>query len=484
MILDELEHNSVLILGFGVEGQGTYSFIRERFPNKHLSIADRRNLHDIAIPDATATAIAHDANLRFYDNPDYLSCLPLFQLVIKSPGIPPSLPELVAYRAEGGTVTSHLELFFSLVGTRNVIGVTGTKGKSTTATLIHHIFRGAGIQAILAGNIGAPPLASLHPAESDGCRWVVECSSYQLAEMHCSPHIAVLLGVVPDHLGLHDPSLSHAHHRDFASYIAAKEMITRHQGPDDVLIFNADNEIAAQVAQRSHARLFPVSQRRKLDSGCFQSDGKLFYSDRGVSEEIVAAKDIPLLGQFNQINVMAAAAAARMAGASGQGMSRSISTFHGLPHRLEFVGEASGILFYDDSISTVPQATINALEALGPGVTTVILGGHDRGSDFSTLAAALTQRHVRHLILFSPSGLRLWQSVEQECGSAAKCPMPHFVTSMQMAVDQAMRCTAPGEICLLSPASASYGMFKNFEERGTAFRKAIPFGRTSNGTTP
>jgi UDP-N-acetylmuramoylalanine--D-glutamate ligase len=473
MTLDELEQSSTAILGFGVEGQGTYSFLRRHFPNKHLYIADKKSLSDITISDTVAAIVARDANLRFYEGADYLSFLPLCQVVIKSPGIPPSLPELVAYQAAGGMVTSHLEIFFDLVGTRNVIGITGTKGKSTTASLIHHLLMNAGIESILAGNIGAPPLENLHEAQPDRCRWVVECSSYQLAEMHCSPHIAVLLGVVPEHLGLHDPSMSQAHHRDFASYIAAKETITHYQDPNDVLIFNADDEIAVQIAQRSRARLLAVSQKEEPVNGSFLRDGKLLYSDHGICEEIIKAEEIPLLGRFNQINVMAAVAAAREAGAPTEGMSRSISSFHGLPHRLEFIGEASGVLFYDDSISTVPQATISALEALGDRVSTVILGGHDRGADFSTLAVALIQKHVRHVILFPPSGLRLWRSVEQECSLRSICPTPHFVTSMQMAVDLALTCTVEGDICLLSPASASYGMFKNFEERGAAFRKAI-----------
>jgi len=216
-----------------------------------------------------------------------------------------------------------------------------------------------------------------------------------------------------------------------------------------------------------------VSRRSRTESGSFVSDGKLFFANHGKCDEIIDTKDIPLLGEFNQINVMAAVTAARLAGAPSEGMSRSISTFHGLPHRLQFIGEVAGISFYDDSISTVPQAAINALDALGERVSTVIMGGHDRGADFSALAIALIEKHVRNLILFSPSGTRLWQSVEQQCSSKSNCPTPHFVTSMPMAVGLAFTCTAPGNICLLSPASASYGMFKNFEERGKAFRDAI-----------
>jgi len=473
MTLYELEQSSIVILGFGVEGQGTYRFLRSHFPDKQLIVADKKNLHDIAMPDPVSVMVASDANLQCYSGAGYLSGLPHCQVVVQSPGIPPSLPELVAHRERGGMITSHLEIFFDLAGTRNVIGITGTKGKSTTASLIHHLLREAGVETVLAGNIGAPPLENLAESQADRRRWVVECSSYQLAQLHCSPHIAVLLGVVPEHLGLHDPSVSQAHHRDFASYIAAKETITRYQGPDDILIFNADDEIAAQIAQRSRARLLPLSQKEEPVHGSFVRGGKLIYSDHGACEKIIDADKIPLLGRFNRMNVMAAAAAARAAGASSQGMSSSILGFHGLPHRLEFIGEASGVFFYDDSISTVPQATISALDALGDRVSTVILGGHDRGADFSELAATLIQKQLRHVILFPPSGLRMWSSVERQCSSIQSIPTPHFVTSMQMAVDLALSCTPQGNICLLSPASASYGMFRNFEERGMAFRNAI-----------
>ena len=482
--LDDLESSTLVLVGFGTEGQGSYLFLRSRFPGKRIGIADRRHLSQIAMPAEIAAAVAQDHDLEMHCGDDYLSCLPRYRAALKSPGIPPSLPELVAYRAAGGSVTSHLELFFSIAGPQPILGVTGTKGKSTTASLLHHLLQDAGIEAVLAANIGAPPLQSLPADGTDRRQWVVECSSYQLAELHSSPRIAVLLGVVPEHLGVHDPSLAYAHHPDFASYVAAKETITRYQGPDDILVFNADNEVAAQIAARSRARRFPVSQRDKTDCGAYMDNGHLLYANQGVVEEIADVASIPLLGAFNQINVLAAVTAARLAGASGAVMRRSIASFRGLPHRLEFAGEVAGVSFYDDSISTVPDATIRALEALGERVSTVILGGHDRGADFSALARTLMQRHLRHLLLFSPSGPRLWRAVEQQCGAAEACPEPHFVADMQTAVDLAMRHARPGEICLLSPASASYGTFKNFEQRGRAFREAIARAAASAQMAP
>jgi UDP-N-acetylmuramoylalanine--D-glutamate ligase len=474
MTLAELEHKSILILGFGVEGQSTYIFLRNRFPDSQLGIADRKSLQNANLPDVVASTVERDANLRFHGGSEYLSCLSSYDVVVKSPGIPPSTPELVQFQAHGGIITSHLEIFLDVAGPQHVIGVTGTKGKSTTASLIHRLLTGAGIDSILGGNIGAPPLANIDAIRLGRCWWVLELSSYQLDQLRVSPHIAVLLGVMPEHLGVHDPSISYVHHRDFASYAGAKERITRYQNPDDILIFNADNDVASEIAHRSRARLLPVSQTTEPADGSFVRNAKLMYSKGGVADEIIDAAQIHLLGRFNQINVMAAVTVALLVGVPKESINRSVSAFSGLPHRLEFVREVSGVKFYDDSISTIPQATINALGALGDRVSTIILGGHDRGNDFSELAACLIKKQVRHLILFAPSGLRIWKALEQQGSLGFPLPSPHFVTSMQEAVDIALSCTVSGDICLLSPASSSYGMFKNFEARGIAFQKAIP----------
>jgi UDP-N-acetylmuramoylalanine--D-glutamate ligase len=323
-----------------------------------------------------------------------------------------------------------------------VIGITGTKGKSTTSSLIHHILRCSGIAAELVGNIGQPPLALLDRVSS-GTYFVHEFSSHQLAEISSSPHIAVLLNIVPEHLD---------YYASFDEYVAAKENITKFQTSADFLIFAADYAIPNAIAGRSKATLKPVHLADAID-------------------EIVDVNDIPLPGRFNRQNIIAAIAAAKLCGAEPSGIREGIRTFRALPHRLEHAGTFKGISFYDDSIATVPEATLGALEALGPAVETLILGGHERNLDFSVLGERLPD-NIKTLILFPPTGVRMWNAIERHSKNAA-LPEAFFVRDMEQAVRIAYARTLSGKICLLSPAAPSFGIFADYKERGDLFKAFV-----------
>src|SRR5215470_17276900 len=245
MTLEELEQQSVLILGFGTEGQSTYEFLRRRWPDKPLSIADRRKLDEF--PDHLAKRLQQDAALtlnfgpRYLDSADGYNC----RVIIKTPGIPASTDAILRACKNGCTLTSHSQIFLSNYPREKVIGVTGTKGKSTTTALIHHILTCAGIPAELVGNIGQPPLSRID-AVSPGTYFVHEFSSHQLAEIDTSPHIAVLLNVVPEHLD---------YYASFEEYVAAKENITRFQHSNDFLVYAADHSVPAGIAARTRATL-------------------------------------------------------------------------------------------------------------------------------------------------------------------------------------------------------------------------------------
>src|SRR5438552_1705985 len=256
MTLDELAKKSILILGFGTEGQATYEFLRKRWPEKLISIADQQSIGNIS--EDLAHRIQNDPAIRLNFGPRYLDSLDPYQceIIVKTPGIPASIDAIVRARQAGCILTSHSQIFLSNYPRDKVIGVTGTKGKSTTASLIHHILRHAGMPAELVGNIGYPPLA-LADTATDGTYFVHEFSSHQLAEIETSPHIAVLLNIVPEHLD---------YYANFDAYVAAKENITRFQTSEDVLIFNADYPIPTAIARRSKARLSPFSMNDPLDS--------------------------------------------------------------------------------------------------------------------------------------------------------------------------------------------------------------------------
>jgi UDP-N-acetylmuramoylalanine--D-glutamate ligase len=440
--LEELESKSTLILGFGTEGQATYDFLRRHWPSKPLSIADRRDINDF--PEDVVRRIQNDPTVRLNFGPRYLDSADGYNcdVIIKTPGIPATVDAIVRARKTGCTLTSHSQIFLSNYPREKVIGITGTKGKSTTASLIYHLLKSAGVPAELVGNIGQPPLTKIDSVSSD-TYFVHEFSSHQLAEIETSPHIAVLLNIVPEHLD---------YYATFEEYLAAKENITKFQTAEDFLVFAADYPTPTAIAERTKATLKPFSLKDPI-------------------EHLFDVREIPLPGKFNLQNVLGAVTTAQLCGVPPAAIRDAIRTFRPLPHRLEPVGTHNGISFYDDSIATVPEATLAAFEALGSLVQTVLLGGHERNLDFTQFAEQLPA-NIKTVILFPPTGIRIWSAIEKHSKNPA-LPEPFFVRDMEQAVKIAYQRTEPGKICLLSPASPSFGIFKDYRERGDLFKAFV-----------
>ena len=469
MRLDELGTKTILILGFGTEGQATYEFLRHKWPSKPLSIADQRAITEF--PEDIAHRVQNDSALTLEFGPTYLESIVPENcgVIIKTPGIPASLGQIMEARKAGCILTSHSQIFLSNYPREKIIGVTGTKGKSTTTSLIYHILKRAGLSAELVGNIGQPPLAKLAHLREESY-FVHEFSSHQLAEIQSSPHIAVLLNIVPEHLD---------YYPTFAEYAAAKENITRFQTEDDFLVFNADYPIPNTIAERTKAALRPFSTQRRVSPGCHLKDETIIWSASDREDPVLGIDDIPLPGRFNIQNVMAAVAAASLCGVQADAIRSAVKGFHGLPHRLERVGTYNGVTFYDDSIATVPDATLAALEALGHNVQTLILGGHERNLDFSELGARLPS-HVKTVILFPSTGRRIWKAIELHSKNSS-LPEPFFADTMEQAVKIAYARTGEGNTCLLSPASPSFGMFKDYRERGESYKAWVRSLSNSGG---
>ncbi len=445
MKFGELHGRSILILGFGTEGQATYDFLRGMWPEKPLLIADQRGLD--AFPEELVRRLQKDTAVILNFGPGYLDSVAAGKcdVIIKTPGIPASLEPIAKARRAGCVLTSHSQIFLSNYPREKIIGVTGTKGKSTTTSLIYHMLRRGGLPAELVGNIGQPPLARLaHTAA--GSYFVHEFSSHQLAEIESSPHIAVLLNIVPEHLD---------YYSSFDEYVAAKENITRFQDTGDFLVFNPEYAIPNAISKRTKATLKPFDTQHDFGA-------------------------IPLPGKFNLENVMAALTAASLCGVNTEAIHSAIKEFRPLPHRLEPVGTYNGVRFYDDSIATVPDATLAALDALGTSVQTLILGGHERHLDFSDFGRRLPG-NVKILILFPPTGERIWKAI-QENSPHSPLPEAFFVTGMEEAVKIAYARTEEGKICLLSPASPSFGAFKDYRDRGESFKAFVRRLSNSGGT--
>jgi len=401
-LIDFLKDKKIAILGFGREGKSSYRFIRNYLSDKHLAIHDKEFFE------------LNDSNTTIIFGENYLQNLNDYDIILKTPGI--SFTQ-INYFIEPEKISSQTALFLQYYGNQT-IGITGTKGKSTTASLIAHILKENGKKTVLAGNIGVPLFDIIKNIEHQTIV-VAELSAHQLEFVRHSPHIAVLLNLYQEHLD---------HFNSFSSYMQAKLNITKYQKEYDILVYNKEDEwINKLLTQHNFTRkLFPYSGKIK-NNAAFTTCKWLHISDKEI--ETAFASFIPL------------------------------------EHRQEFVGEKHGIRFYNDSISTVPEATIYALETLKE-VDTLLLGGFDRGIDYQILYDYLNENPVENIVFMGPAGMRM--KTEWETG------INYIVENdMQKIIHFAIQNTHKGKICLLSPAAASYNQYKNFEERGKLFKQCV-----------
>lgn len=391
---------SALILGYGTEGRATETYLRSRYDSLRIGVADQN------------------------DGPAYAEKQHEYDITIKTPSIP---KEVVVRQSLSATA-----LFFAEVPRTQIIGVTGSKGKSTTSTLIHRMLQQTGRRVRLVGNIGKSALESLEqdPVEVDEL-FVFELSSYQLEDLDVSPHIAVVTSLFPEHLD---------HHGSLEAYYAAKQNIVRFQEASDVLIYTGGFAEVEQWAQEGRA------QAIKAEPLPFTSE------------------NVSLRGAHMKQNAALAYQVAQRFGVSNAQAQEVLTSFEGLPHRLQHIGTYQGIAFYDDSISTTPESAIAGIRALGD-VETIVLGGVDRGYEFALLEKELRASGVRNVVLFPESGERMLTSEE---GFRVL-----HTSSMEEAVQFAYAHTQEGKSCLLSPAAPSYNLYKNFEARGEAFKAAV-----------
>jgi UDP-N-acetylmuramoylalanine--D-glutamate ligase len=443
MVLEELKNKKILILGFGREGQDSYLALRKLFPQKVLAIADKLEFKNL--PKNKQKLLKSDKKLKLYFGKNYLKSLPNYDLIIKTPGIP--LKTIKPFLKKNTKITSQTEIFFeNCPGT--IVGVTGTKGKGTTCALISQILKERGLKVHLVGNIGKPVFQLLLKAKNDEI-FVYELSSHQLQNLKKSPQIAVFLNLYPCHLD---------YYKNFQEYKKAKENITKYQTKKDFFIYNAQQKELREIAKISKAKKIPINPTN--------------HEFRGIANKI---KKNPLIGKFNLFNIMAAFKVGKIFGISEREIIKAIEKFKPLPHRLEFVGKYKGIEFYNDSLATVPQATQFALEALGNKVKTLILGGFNRGGvDFSSLAKKILKSNIKNLIFLSPgTGEKIWREILAL--KKRNLPKAFFVSSMAQAVKKAYQNTKRGKVCLLSPASPSFNLFRDYRERGNLFKKFVRY---------
>ncbi|MGA3014742.1 MAG: UDP-N-acetylmuramoyl-L-alanine--D-glutamate ligase [Bacteroidales bacterium] len=451
LIRCELENKKMLLLGFGREGRSSYHLIRRILPTLHLTIADQNKKV------AEDESLRKDNLINFHLGEGYLEGLNAFEFILKSPGI--TLKD-VSYKLDPASITSQTDLFLRRYSSQ-VIGITGTKGKSTTSTLIHHILRIADKKSILMGNIGRPAFDFIDEIDQETIM-VYELSSHQLEYIRRSPHVAVLLNFYQEHLDAY---------KSFEDYQLAKMNIAKHQIIGDRLIFNYDDgKIRHFISSMNIQSGIAFSLHTLLNNGCSIRDNLIVYSSGGQNESIFdLRKKIRLKGEHNLLNIMAAVCACKEMGTENEIIAEGISSFRGLEHRIEYVGEFNGIQFYNDSIATIPEACIEAVKAL-ENVDTLILGGFDRGIDYSGLAKFLSASCIRNLIFTGDAGRRILHEIKD-----IKKPTQtlFLISRFDEFKEIAFNVTEKGHICLLSPAAASYDEFQNFEVRGKRFKELV-----------
>ncbi len=426
---------SYLILGAGREGQATARYLTTRYPGVSCTIAD---IEEVEGDVGTAKKLYGD---------DYPDSLKSWDVTVVSPGIPPSTT-LLKTAKEIWTATN----IFLEECTGVVVGITGSKGKSTTSALLHHLLVTAERDARLVGNIGTPALDELLQPYTDETVFVFEMSSYQTSRLQQGPEYAVLLSLFPEHID---------YHGSVEQYYADKLCITTTQTAEQHVYYNSQDEELHELVQETAAQKHAFPSTHSVQ----ELRSALYYTDR----HIIDLEDLPLIGAHNTMNAIAACTLAIALDVPVDSLAQGLKTFAPLSHRLETVGTFQEITFIDDAISTSPESTLAALEAV-PNVSTLLLGGQDRGYDFSTLAEKIKELEIQNIILFPDTGKQIRNALQ------AQKYLPQQVletSSMEEAVRFAYTHTPPGEVCLLSCASPSYSVFKNFEDRGDQFQEAI-----------
>jgi UDP-N-acetylmuramoylalanine--D-glutamate ligase len=446
----ELKGKKVLVVGLGKSGLAAALFLRRR--GAQVTVSDVRSAEALAkdIPGLLEEGINVEAGghgLLTFRRQD---------LIVVSPGVPLDTPELAQVRAFGLPVIGELELASRFLKGQ-IMAITGSNGKTTTTALVGEILKQAGLRTLVGGNIGVPVVALIEESTDD--TWsVLEVSSFQLeTTQQFHPRIAVILNITPDHLDRHGT---------FENYAMAKERIFAAQNETDCVILNADNVRAAAAAVRSTAEVHWFSIEHPVDVGAWVEDGYVVYrpaKDAHV-EKIMPLGGIPLKGEHNVENVLAAVCAARRAGAASEAIRHAIENFRAVEHRLEYVATINGVEYYNDSKATNVDATAKAVAAFDSGIH-LILGGKDKNSDYSLLAPLLRAR-VRAVYTIGSAAAKI------ESHLRGVVPI-YSCETLNKAVSSAAAAARPCEIVLLAPACSSFDQFENYEHRGRVFKELV-----------
>jgi UDP-N-acetylmuramoylalanine--D-glutamate ligase len=443
----ELRKMRVLAVGLARTGVATALFCAKH--NAAVTATDLRTQSELGDAPARLREAGVALELGGHQEKTYLAQ----DLIIPSPGVPADDALLARARAKGITIWSEIELAYRFLE-GELIGITGSNGKTTTATLIHHILKTAGQKTILAGNVGTALISCVEEMNADTIS-VAELSSFQLELIDkFRPNIGVFLNLTPDHLD---------RHKSMDGYAAAKARIFENQTELDAAVLNADDAPTVALAPKK-PQVFWFSRKREVEQGACVREEEILIVHHGKEEFVMKVAEIPLAGAHNLENVLAAVMATRLAEVDAATIGKAVRSFEGVEHRLESVAEIKGVRYYNDSKATNVDATLKALDAF-PGRILVILGGKDKGSDYTLLQQPLREKAILALLI----GAATEKIESQISGSVAI----ERAGTIERAVEIASQAAQPGDVVLLAPACASFDQFENYEHRGRVFKELV-----------
>ena len=450
---ENLKNKKIAIIGLGVSNIPLIDYLHD-FQAK-ITVFDKRNEEKI---DKGVLEKIENYKISKNFGENYLSNLKDFDIIFKSPSCRPDLPEIEAEVKRGAILTSEIEKVLELAPCK-IIAVTGSDGKTTTTSLIYEIVKQK-YKAYLGGNIGIPLFTKIKEMQPEDIV-LLELSSFQLMTMKQSPDIAVVTNVTPNHLDIHN---------SYEEYIEAKKNIFLNQNEDNTLVLNYDNEITKSFAKTAKSKVIFFSSTEKRENGVIYDDGIIKISEDGLRRHLLKLKDTHLRGTHNAENICAAVAATKGL-VQIEDQINAIKGFEGVPHRIEFVREINGSKWYNDSIASSPTRTIAGLNSFDEEIV-LIAGGYDKHLDYEPIAKPILDK-VKTLILLGQTSGKILNAVKEKQGELGIKIDIFKVDTLEEAVEKAKMEAKPNQVVLFSPASASFDMFKNFEERGNKFKELV-----------
>jgi UDP-N-acetylmuramoylalanine--D-glutamate ligase len=444
----DLDNKRVLVVGLGKSGVASALFLKSR--GARVTVSDSKPA--IELRNEILLLLEHGITIEAGGHGD--RTFHGQDLIVVSPGVPFDAPQLAQARNLGESVIGEIELAAQFLP-GPVVAITGANGKTTTTSLAGEIIARGGFSTLVGGNIGTPAIGFVDQAGAK--TWIVlEVSSFQLETIvQFRPKIAVILNITPDHLD---------RHKTFANYIHAKARVFENQAEDDFTVLNADDPTTAALASRTRAQLFWFSRKRQVERGAFVRTAHIYFRDGQSEREIMPLADLPLKGAHNLENVLAGISIGSLAGCQPDAIRQAVRDFKAVEHRLEFVATIAGVDYYNDSKATNVDATIKAIESF-PANIHLILGGKDKGSDYTVLNELLRQR-VKRVYTVGAAAAKIESQIQ------GVTEIEHSET-LKNAVRSASESAVEGDVILLAPACASFDQFQSYEHRGRVFKEMV-----------